>query len=105
MIRPILAINRNGPQDGDAEVDSAAEERVPNVHGEHDAFAEEDEHGEDGDSNVEGIESNLSHYQLPFSYIYAGKRKRNGYIRLTPNKRNRRDLHMIRIRIQNLRGT
>lgn len=81
MIGPSLAINRNDPKDSDAEVDNGAKERVPNVHGEHDAFAEEDEHGEDGDRYVEGIE------------------------RLTPHKRNRRDLHMIRIRIENLRGT
>ena len=52
-VGPGLVVDADGPEGDEAGVDEEGEERMEDGADEHDAFAEEEEDGEDGDDDVE----------------------------------------------------
>ncbi len=70
MVGSHLAVHRDGPQDDDCEVDDGAEDGVPDVEDEHGAFYKQDEHGEDGDGDIEVCQSALC-VSIYFSFSFG----------------------------------
>jgi hypothetical protein len=101
MVGSGLSVYANNPQDRKSSIYDRPEKRIPAVHDEHHNFAKLNEHGEDGNADVEIIQSARAIIiRMCCRTASVDQPKRD--LRLTPNKCDLGDFSIIGIGINNL---